>query len=68
MPDMATSQRINTGQVSERRVLHFNTLDEVLTDVDQLAAADREGRLRQLGNWTLGPKPRPPRKLDQLQL
>jgi hypothetical protein len=40
MRHMATSQRIGTGRVSERRVLHFNTLDEALADVEQLAAAE----------------------------
>jgi hypothetical protein len=37
-----------------RRVLHFDRLDQVINDADALAAAERAGKLRQLGNWTLG--------------
>ena len=44
----------DTAAITGRRELHFNSVDEVLADVEQLAAADREGRLEQLGNWTLG--------------
>jgi hypothetical protein len=35
-------------------MLRFESIDQVLADVDRLAAADRAGRLRRLGNWTLG--------------
>jgi len=45
---------VNTGKVNGRRVLHFDSLDQVLKDVDRLAAAEQAGRLRRLGNWTLG--------------
>jgi hypothetical protein len=51
---MPTEQRIDTGKVSDRRILHFANLDEVLADVNQLAAADREMRRQCTGNWTLG--------------
>ena len=45
---------VDTGKVSERRKLRFESIDEVLAEVDRLAEAERAGRLRRLGNWTLG--------------
>jgi hypothetical protein len=45
---------VDTGKVTERRVLHFDSIDQVLQDVDRLAVAERAGRLKRLGNWTLG--------------
>src|SRR5581483_5857332 len=51
---MATQAAIDTGKVKDRRTLHFASLDEALSDADTLAAAEREGKLRTLGNWSLG--------------
>jgi hypothetical protein len=48
------SQPVDTGKVSGRRTPRFANLDEVLADVAKLVAADREGRLVRVGNWTLG--------------
>jgi hypothetical protein len=45
---------VNTGKVSGRRVLRFETIDQMLADVDRLVGAEHEGRLKKLGNWTLG--------------
>ena len=45
---------VDTGKVSESRKLRFESIDEVLAEVDRLAEAERAGRLRRLGNWTLG--------------
>jgi Protein of unknown function (DUF1569) len=45
---------VDTGKVQGRRILHFDSLDQVLAEVDRLAAAERAGQLRRLGNWTLG--------------
>jgi hypothetical protein len=45
---------IDTGRVTNRRTLRFETIDQALAEVDRLVAAEREGRLTQLGNWTLG--------------
>jgi hypothetical protein len=39
---------------AQRRKLRFNSIDEVLAEAERLAAAEREGRVTQLGNWTLG--------------
>ena len=41
---------INTKHVSGRRELHYDTLDELLADAEQLA----RGEVRMLGNWSLG--------------
>lgn len=38
----------------QRRVLHFDHLDQVLTEADRLAVAERGGTLVHTGNWTLG--------------
>ncbi|NOX53747.1 MAG: DUF1569 domain-containing protein [Planctomycetes bacterium] len=39
---------------AERRELRFETLEELLAEVDRLVEADRAGRLRAVGNWTAG--------------
>ncbi len=41
---------VNTTQVTGRRQLHFNNLDEVFADVEQLA----RGPVRAMGNWSPG--------------
>jgi len=38
----------------ERRSLCFETLDDLLAEVDRVVEADREGRLHRGGNWTTG--------------
>jgi len=48
------TQAINTAQVEDRRKLRFNTIDELLADVDRIVAADNAGALRRTGNWTAG--------------
>ena len=45
---------VNTGKVVGRRILRFESIAQVLAEVDRLAEAERTGRLRRLGNWTLG--------------
>jgi hypothetical protein len=44
---------IDTGKC-ERRRLRFESIDDVLKEVDRLAELDRAGRLTCLGNWTFG--------------
>jgi EAL domain-containing protein (putative c-di-GMP-specific phosphodiesterase class I) len=44
---------VNTKQVA-RRPLRFTSIDAVLAEAERLAAAERDGRLKPLGNWTLG--------------
>src|SRR5688572_14560262 len=48
MPDAAPTT------TDERRKLRFATIDDALAEAERLAAAEREGRVRQLGNWSLG--------------
>jgi hypothetical protein len=50
----SSSPLVNTAKVASRRILHFDTLDQVLAEVDRLVEAEKAGRLKQLGNWTLG--------------
>lgn len=45
---------VDTGKVAGRRTLRFESLDQLTAEVDRLAEAERAGRLRRLGNWTLG--------------
>ncbi len=45
---------LDTAKVLGRRTLRFADSRELFADVDRLAAADRAGTLRRLGNWTLG--------------
>jgi hypothetical protein len=50
----AAAPPVDTGKVAERRALRFESVDQVLAEVERLAEAERAGRLRRLGNWTLG--------------
>lgn len=45
---------INTKTVRGRRVVRYDSLAQLEADVEKLAAADRSGRLKRLGNWSLG--------------
>jgi hypothetical protein len=35
-------------------MLRFESIDQAMAEVERLAEAERVGRLRRLGNWTLG--------------
>jgi hypothetical protein len=50
----AAARPLDTGKVSGRRMLRFESIDEVMAEVDRLVEAERAGRLRKQGNWTLG--------------
>jgi hypothetical protein len=41
---------IDTGKVQNRRQLHFDTLDDILGDVERL----NQGKVKALGNWSGG--------------
>jgi hypothetical protein len=45
---------VESGKVAGRRTLRFESIDQALAEAEGLAAAERAGRLRRLGNWTLG--------------
>src|SRR5215469_3200394 len=48
------SAAVDTAKAAGRRTLRFESIDQVMAEVDRLAEAERAGRLRRLGNWTLG--------------
>jgi hypothetical protein len=53
-PTSTSSTLVNTGKVTGRRTLRFETIDQALADVERLVTAERAGRLKRIGNWTLG--------------
>lgn len=44
----------DTGKITGRRQLRFNSIDEAVAEANRLAEAERQGRLTQMGNWALG--------------
>ncbi|MBL9031887.1 MAG: DUF1569 domain-containing protein [Phycisphaerae bacterium] len=44
---------VDTSKV-QRRSLRFETIAQALAEADRIAAAERAGRLKRLGNWTPG--------------
>jgi len=56
MSTTASSQQasIDTATLSDRRILHFTSIDDCLDEANRLAASYRRGACNQLGNWTLG--------------
>ena len=50
----STAPNYNTPMPEERRKLKFTSIDDITTDAGKLAQAERNKKLRQLGNWTLG--------------
>jgi len=45
---------VATQNSTQRRTLHFESIDQVLAELEMLAAAEKESKLRTLGNWTPG--------------
>ena len=45
---------VDTAKVLGRRILRFESIDQAMAEVDRLVEAERAGRLKHLGNWTLG--------------
>ncbi|HEX2837719.1 MAG TPA: DUF1569 domain-containing protein [Phycisphaerales bacterium] len=43
---------IDTTNVTDCRVLRFESMADVLADAERIAASDRAGTLRRTGNWT----------------
>lgn len=46
--------KIQTGKVTDRRKLHFDSPTDMRADVERVVAAERNGKLRRTGNWTTG--------------
>src|SRR5215472_6607838 len=49
-----TSEPVDTRNAPGRRMLRFESIDDVLAEVDRLVEAEHAGRLKRVGNWTLG--------------
>src|SRR5688572_32113334 len=45
---------VNTSNISQRRILRFESIDDCLDEANRLAPSYRLGQCKQLGNWTLG--------------
>jgi hypothetical protein len=53
-PAGSASSPVDTAKVAGRRLLRFETIDQMMAEVDRLVVAEQAGRLQRLGNWTLG--------------
>jgi hypothetical protein len=45
---------IDTAKVTDHRRVRFNSIEDVLADIDRIVAAEQAGKLRCTGNWTAG--------------
>jgi len=45
---------VDTAKVAGQRMLRFESIDQAMAEAERLAEAEQAGRLRRLGNWTLG--------------
>jgi Protein of unknown function (DUF1569) len=52
--DSTSSAPVDTAKVTGRRPLHFERIDDAMAEAERLVDAERAGRLKRLGNWTLG--------------
>src|SRR2546422_8554629 len=50
----APSEPVDTSKIAGRRMLRFESIDQMRAEVDRRVEAERAGRLKRLGNWTLG--------------
>jgi hypothetical protein len=48
------SGTVDTAKVTNRRQLHFSSIEEVFPEIDRIVAAENDGSLRESGNWTAG--------------
>jgi hypothetical protein len=54
MSALPTTAPVETTKVSNRRVVRYNTFDELLADAERLVQLNGEGKVRPLGNMSLG--------------
>jgi hypothetical protein len=54
MGAQASSRPVDTAKVAGRRILRFESIDEMMAEVDRLVQAEKGGRLKHVGNWTPG--------------
>ena len=50
----APATQVDTTKVTNRRAVHFASLDELLADAERLVQLDAQGKVRPLGNMSLG--------------
>lgn len=50
---VAGARKVDTAK-AVRRKLRFNTIDDLLAEMDRLIEAESGGKLQSTGNWTLG--------------
>ena len=48
------SDQVDTKTTPDHRHLRFESIDDVLAEIDRILQADREGQLETVGNWTAG--------------
>jgi hypothetical protein len=48
------SEPVDTKKARGQRKLRFESIDDALAEVDRLVQAEHAGRLKRVGNWTLG--------------
>ncbi len=48
------SDQVDTRSVAGHRTLRFQSISEVLAEIDRIVQAEERGQLRSLGNWTAG--------------
>ena len=48
------SDQIDTRTAANHRRLRFESIDEVLAEIDRIVQADEDGHLQTAGNWTAG--------------
>jgi hypothetical protein len=51
---MSSTGSIDTGKVTERRALRFETISDLRADLERIEKSERAGTLRRTGNWTPG--------------
>jgi hypothetical protein len=45
---------VSESESTGRRTLHFETIEELLAEIDRVVEADKAGQIRSLGAWTPG--------------
>ena len=50
----STAAAVNRAKGTGRRMLRFESIDQMMGEVDRLVEAERAGLLNRVGNWTLG--------------
>jgi hypothetical protein len=46
--------KVNTAKLAGRRHLHFDSIDELLAEIDRVEVSEKDGTLETLGNWSAG--------------